>query len=117
MSSNDRVQPLEPAPSSERDRRLEHFRDAVGSASIGVWTYDPRSEELVSSLGMYELMGLAYGGKDGAAVASRIHPEDLSHLRAVLLRLRCGDRVETEYRIIRPDGEVRWLMTRVEMAP
>ena len=127
MSSNDRVQPAEPAPSRERegalehlqrDGALEHLRQAVGAASIGVWTYDPRSGQLVSSLGMHELVGLAYGGKDGAtAVASRIHPEDVPHLRAVLSRLRCGGRVETEYRIIRPDGEVRWLMSRVEMAP
>jgi hypothetical protein len=97
MSSNDRVQRAEPAPSRERDGALEHLRQAVGAASIGVWTYEPRSGQLVSSLGMHELVGLAFGGKDGAsAVASRIHPEDLPHLRAVLSRLRCGGRVETE---------------------
>src|SRR5262245_15396288 len=118
MSSNDRVPPADPASLRERDGGLEHFRRAVGAASIGVWTYDPRSGQLVDSLGMHELFGLAYVGEGGAtAVAARIHPEDLSHLRAVVSRLRCGGRVETEYRIIRPDGEVRWLMSRVEMAP
>ncbi|MFP4321228.1 MAG: PAS domain S-box protein [Anaerolineales bacterium] len=38
-----------------------------------------------------------------------VHPEDLPELRARVQRLRAGEVVTTEFRIIRPDGSIRWL--------
>ena len=93
----------------------EHLRLAVGAARIGVWTYEPATKRFASSVGMHELVGLRSDDSDAAeAIASRIHPEDSAQLRRAITELPPGGRVETEYRIIRPDGHIRWLMTRAE---
>ncbi len=39
-----------------------------------------------------------------------IHPEDRERFRKHLKRLKTDGQVELEYRIVRPDGEVRWLL-------
>jgi PAS domain S-box-containing protein len=39
-----------------------------------------------------------------------IHPEDRERFKDHLQRLRTERHVELEYRIVRPDGEVRWLL-------
>ncbi|MFN3650229.1 MAG: PAS domain S-box protein [Armatimonadota bacterium] len=41
-----------------------------------------------------------------------IHPEDHRSVAGLLARLRSGERTEAEYRIVRPDGEIRWLLDR-----
>jgi PAS domain S-box-containing protein len=108
------VTELRRAEASAR-QAAEHLRLAVGAARIGVWTYDPRSGRIASSLGMHELVGLPSAQEgDGAAIAARIHPEDVAQVRERIARLPHGGRVETEYRIVRSDGQVRWLMTRAE---
>ncbi|MBZ0309248.1 MAG: PAS domain-containing protein [Anaerolineae bacterium] len=40
---------------------------------------------------------------------SMVHPDDLTDMRQSRENLRSGNRTEGEYRIIRADGEVRWL--------
>jgi diguanylate cyclase (GGDEF)-like protein/PAS domain S-box-containing protein len=44
-----------------------------------------------------------------------VHPDDKKLIKQQLQRLHETGRVETEYRIVRPDGEVRWLYTRSQM--
>ena len=39
-----------------------------------------------------------------------IHPDDRERFENHLLRLRTEGQVELEYRIVRPDGEIRWLL-------
>jgi len=53
------------------------------------------------------------------AFLATVHPEDLSALEAwVEEGIARRDRRVTEYRILRPDGEVRWIRTRaVPLAP
>ncbi|MCL9997945.1 MAG: PAS domain S-box protein [Erythrobacter sp.] len=41
-----------------------------------------------------------------------IHPDDRAAVRADLARQARGEAVHSEYRIIRPDGEVRWILDR-----
>jgi PAS domain S-box-containing protein len=93
----------------------EHLRLAVGAARIGVWTYEPSTKRFASSVGMHELAGLVPDDPEAAeTIASRIHPEDAAQLRRAIAGLPRGGRVETEYRLVRPDGHIRWLMTRAE---
>jgi PAS domain S-box-containing protein len=93
----------------------EHLRLAVGAARIGVWTYEPSTRRFASSVGIHELVGLAPDDPEPAGtIASRIHPEDADPLRVAITELPRGGRVETEYRVVRPDGQIRWLMTRAE---
>ena len=40
------------------------------------------------------------------------HPEDFSHVRAARQHVLNGGTGEVQYRIIRPDGEIRWVLDR-----
>jgi len=41
-----------------------------------------------------------------------VHPEDLDRVRVVLERQKSGQQYDHEYRIIRPDGTIRWIWDR-----
>lgn len=41
-----------------------------------------------------------------------VHPEDRERVESALLELRQGGEYDIQYRIIRPDGEVRWIWSR-----
>jgi PAS domain S-box-containing protein len=49
---------------------------------------------------------------DANAWRKHVYPEDLTHLHEVMSRNRDSPECEVEYRIMRPDGEVRWLVSR-----
>ncbi|MBC8354947.1 MAG: PAS domain-containing protein [Planctomycetes bacterium] len=53
--------------------------------------------------------------KDKSFWLDAIHPEDRGRFQAHLKRLRTEGQVELEYRIVRPDGEVRWLLDNTAM--
>ena len=44
-----------------------------------------------------------------------IHPDDQQNVEATVTNLIASGRCECEYRIIRPDGEVRWLQDRAHL--
>jgi PAS domain S-box-containing protein len=44
--------------------------------------------------------------------AEAVHPDDLARMERMLERQRHGDLTPVEYRIIRPDGSVRWMLRR-----
>ena len=46
---------------------------------------------------------------DPLAWMENIHPDDLAHVKTGLERQKCGEPVSVEYRIIRPDGDIRWI--------
>jgi two-component system sensor histidine kinase/response regulator len=50
---------------------------------------------------------------DPGAWAKYVHPEDLARAQAVQNRQMRGERLRNEYRIVRPDGAVRWIRSRV----
>ncbi|MDX6541127.1 MAG: hypothetical protein QOH15_2094 [Gaiellales bacterium] len=41
-----------------------------------------------------------------------VHPDDLAGFRASNERMANGEAIEVEYRIVRPDGDVRWVFDR-----
>jgi PAS domain S-box-containing protein len=84
---------------------------------VGVWTYDIAADRFLSDPGFAALLGFDPAtdpeGVSMMEVAKRIHPEDLPKMR-MLRDLQRGtwEDGESEYRIIRPDGSVRWIMVR-----
>jgi PAS domain S-box-containing protein len=89
--------------------RLELAQEAGG---IGTFEWDLRTGELVWSTIEQELYGLApdeFGGRY-QDWAQRLHPDDREYAEAAVARAlaeRTG--FDTEFRIVRPNGEVRWL--------
>ena len=92
----------------ETDRRLALAADA---ASLGFWSWDvPRDEIWMTPRGR-ALRGLAPDERlDSARFFSTIHREDRSGVREALESAAArGGEFDHEYRIVRPDGEVRWI--------
>ena len=92
-------------------RRSRAFLDtAQRVARIGTWEYMLASREMVWSDHLYLILGLS--GEDVDADYDRfleiVHPEDRELVREAAARAVQGqDFYELEYRIVRPDGQVR----------
>ncbi len=85
---------------------------ATNSAHIGIWDLDLEENRLVWDDRMLELYGLTLGEFDGAYETwqERLHPEDRSRTQAQIEATIAGENdLHTEFRIIRPDGQVRFI--------
>ncbi len=98
----------------ERARRLEV---AASAAGLGIWSRDPGHERAEWNAQMFEIIGRPL--TSGVPLRTEwlnevIHPDDRERMRTAHAELRATQdvTVEHEYRIVRPDGEVRWLVSR-----
>ncbi len=96
----------------------EHIDLATKAAGLVVWTWDiPRDEFWVSSKDR-ALFGFSQTEKLTAErIRSVVHPEDRQLLRQQSEdALRTGREIENQYRVLLPDGRVRWVtrLGRVE---
>ncbi|HEV3001904.1 MAG TPA: SpoIIE family protein phosphatase [Solirubrobacteraceae bacterium] len=106
-------------------RAAERLADALHLVSAGAWEWDPRRDRLFVSAEFAEMCGADPDWQPSAAefVERCVHPDDRGRLmRAVASRRDGGGEGdgrpgEVEYRVVRPDGEVRTLLTRFEPSP
>lgn len=94
------------------------LRLAQSAANIGVFDWDLTAQKGVWSPELERIWGLPVGGFDGTAEAWRrlVHPEDLESAHAGIQRSLNDSTTasEFEYRIIRPDGIVRWIYAKAK---
>lgn len=94
----------------------QRLRIALDSGRLGAWDWDVPSGSLHWSDTLEEIHGLEHGTFPGtfAAFQEDIHPDDVDRVLAAVGRAveGEGEDYEIEYRIRRPDGEVRWLSAR-----
>jgi len=97
----------------------ERLALAVEATEMGLWEWNAQSGETFWSDRQKEIFGLA---KDEPATYefwySAIHPEDREHVVSSIGALsepRSGGQLQLEHRIIRPDGEIRWILSRGRM--
>jgi PAS domain S-box-containing protein len=91
----------------------ERLRLALGAGRMGTWDWDLRTGRVAWSDGMEEVHGLPPGGFDGTIEGFRrmVHPEDRGRLEAAIARSIEGvSGYEAEFRILRPDGSVGWML-------
>jgi PAS domain S-box-containing protein len=91
----------------ESKARLE---EAQRVAHVGHWEWDLETDVVVWSDETYRIFGLSPQERpmDLATVRAMVHPEDREFLyRGVDQDLLAGVRPEAEFRIVRPNGEVR----------
>ena len=91
--------------------RVEHaLTDALDAVNAGFWETDLRTGRTSWSEGMYRLLGLPPSGVEPSSDLwrERTHPEDYPRVMAQTLEQTFA----VEYRVVRPDGEIRWLRSR-----
>lgn len=92
-------------------RSEERLRFALDAASMGTWDWDLTTNAVVWSENLARIHGLPDGAFDGtfASYEREIHPEDRGRVFASVQRaLGEGVPHDVEYRIVAPDGTVRW---------
>jgi PAS domain S-box-containing protein len=85
---------------------------ALAASRMGVWEWDVRTDAVFWSPQCHELFGLDQGSFGGtrADFARFLHPEDADRLMAEVDRALTERTVySAEFRIVRPDGAIRWL--------
>jgi len=95
-------------------RRMEVVSDA---ADLGVWSVDRESGQLEWNDQMYRIYGLGRDQLPRNLAAWRdtyVHPDDRDAMTESRHRAAKAGAVsyETEFRIVRPDGSVRWVASR-----
>jgi len=96
--------------------RNAQFNLARYAARVSTYAYDKTSRTMQLSEASAAIFGLARNTTEMTADEwrSRVHPEDLQRLDAERQSAFKDRRTElvSEFRIIRPDGEVRWIEAR-----
>lgn len=90
----------------------ERLDMAQRAAGVGVWDWDVTTGRIEWSSQMFELFGLdsAESGASYEAWRAVLHPDDREEAGARINRALEEHRsLVSEYRIVRPDGEIRWI--------
>ena len=90
----------------------ERLRLAQEAGKVGTFEWDARTNRVAWSSELERLHGLPVGSFEGGfeAALRTVHPDDVPGLHAVAKKaFRDGGDIQTEFRIVRADGEVRWL--------
>jgi len=92
------------------------YRFAQEAAGIGAWDWDVRAGRIYWSPVTERLHGFSPGKFDGSMeqAASRLHPEDAAVNAVVNKAVAAGQPYDASYRIVWPDGTVRWLRSAAD---
>jgi PAS domain S-box-containing protein len=91
---------------SERRRSM-----AIAAGKMGSWDWDWINGDWMWDAGQYRIFGVDPHSFEVTSdnVQAMLHPDDADSWRKVVAHFETGARAyETEFRIRRPDGEVRW---------
>jgi PAS domain S-box-containing protein len=104
---------------------LRNLRESEGKleesqrfAHLGHWDYDLDADRFRWSDETYRIFGLQWDERTvtSAVLKELIHPEDWERTAHARMRaLRGGPRYDVEYRVVRPNGEVRHVHSRVDV--
>jgi PAS domain S-box-containing protein len=99
----------------ERGRMSTWLRMAMEVAQIGTWEVDPKTKKLTASDSMNAIFGIPSDGKRRTSTdyMNLIHPDDIERVDAIMRsRAEKKEPLSVEYRLVNPDGSVRWLSSR-----
>ena len=93
----------------------ERLSLALEGGAMGTWEWDPNTGRVTWDARTERLFGIEPGAFDGSFAAYRaaIHPDDRTSVEAAIGHaMEAVNDFETEHRVVRTDGEVRWLLGR-----
>jgi PAS domain S-box-containing protein len=99
----------------DADERLQ-FALSAGQG-VGTWDWDVPGDRVVADARFAELYGVdPEHARTGAPIAEffrTIHPDDQPEVQAALAEtLRTGHDFSAEYRLVQPDGSIRWVIAQ-----
>lgn len=102
---------------TEREEARALLGAALDAADMGTWQYDLASGRLEMSDGADRLFGLPPAGpalrRPLAEYLAAVHPADRRQMQQdIELAAAIGRDMASEYRLLRPDGSVRWIAWR-----
>lgn len=99
-------------------RNVERLALAQAAAEFGVWDWNAQSGGLEFTRKLYDLAGM----KPTAMKPSFdrwlacIHPDDRPQVRTATQQILAGkETINTEFRVLQPSGDVRWLLARAKV--
>jgi PAS domain S-box-containing protein len=93
----------------------ERFRQMAEHIEAVFWMTDPRKEQMLYISPAYETI---WGRSCANLYASpqewmeAVHPEDRDRIKAAAKEKQVQGQYDEEFRIVRPDGEIRWIRDR-----
>ncbi|BBE71768.1 EAL domain-containing protein [Oharaeibacter diazotrophicus] len=95
----------------------ERMRLATEAGGVGLWSYDVATGEVFWDERMHQLYGIDTGGSSSHEVWSAcLHPDDREATLALFFAaVEHGAAYNTVFRIVRGDGEVRYIRTLAKM--
>ncbi len=101
-------------------RSEEHLRLAMGTAPMGTWELELDSYALKWSDNLWTMMGREPNSEALSleTYSSALHPDDRQRvLDALSQAIETGTVFRCEYRIMRPDGTMRWSLSHGRVVP
>jgi len=99
-------------------QKQEQLQIALAASETGTFRWNPRTGEFLEfDANLKRLFGFAPDEPVRVTedFIARVHPDDLPALLPAVDRCRRGADFEMEYRVVLPDGTVRWLYDRGKM--
>jgi two-component system, LuxR family, sensor kinase FixL len=95
----------------------ERMRLAAAAVNLGIWEWHLATNEIWATNARRAVLGWPSTGKVSFEdFMSQVHPEDRSRIRqSINDAVRDAKDYESEYRLVLPDGIVRWMSTRVSV--
>jgi two-component system sensor kinase FixL len=92
----------------------ERMRLAAAAVNLGIWEWHLATNEIWATNARRAVVGWPSTGKvTFEDFMSQVHPDDCSRIRQTINdAIRDAKDYESEYRIVLPDGIVRWMSTR-----
>jgi len=93
----------------------EKFRQLADTINEVFWIFDNEQQRLIYLNPAFEkIWGISIEDtyRHNRKYIDAIHPDDRPILFAALARQAQGEQTEMEYRVVRPDGSVRWIFDR-----
>ena len=91
--------------------REEQLQLALEAAHMGSWDWDIASNKITWFNNLEVIFGLSPGSFDGSyqSFITRVHPQDRERVeRAVLRAIEEAAEYNIEFRIVQPNGTIRW---------
>jgi PAS domain S-box-containing protein len=90
----------------------ERLRLAQLKTGVGIWDWDVRTGKVTWTSQLETIFGVHQGAVNGYSdFRKRVHPDDIEAVEATRdAAVRRREAFNLEFRVIRPDGQVRWIL-------